>query len=225
MDLRNSYGTYIIPKGTQLFRKAKTRDYYPTMFFGFSTASTYSALLHDDSIQIWESVKEIECPLFIRGITASGLVVSAIIDVYNFFWGYKIVDDWQCVEIKRKTWSDRDNFLDYLRSNNIKRWIAPLEDVAHTMELFLFGSIKEHSQLVKFVKYIEKNREGDFGNINSFDNSYFVNNKLPEVSFAHHNPNDPLIQYVLTSIEHNDFMEQVVPTQSLKGSIDSIPDK
>jgi len=165
----------IIPKGTLLYRKAKSNDVETTMFFSFDTfgVDTNTDRLQDAPIQVWKTNDDIQTCFFVKGILLSGRYKTSIGDYYyNKFGG----DTELCIgQIKSRNNERRTEFLKWIRTNlEIESWVTPIDDISEMMEFFSFSS--EISKKLDFLEYIEID---DY--LNSF-NKGMIKDEIPLIN-------------------------------------------
>lgn len=158
MNYFKKHNSYIIIKGTKLFRKAINSNVCEEMFFGFSPLATYSSSNnHLRLIQIWETNYDIEVFLMLKENSTINRKYSSIIEIYNSIFPNNQLDKNYYVELKKYS-NERSHLVQFLKSKKITNWICSLEN-KYEMELFLFDGIENNSNVVSYLKTVTSNSD------------------------------------------------------------------
>lgn len=164
------------------------------MFFGFSTTATHSSKFTENSFQIWETQVSFDSLFMLKGKNPGGKALSAIVDIYNYYYPSDKKDDEEYINLKKSDSIERRRIIRKIKSCGLKSWVCSLENNAE-MELFIFGSIKDNASILKFVENIDckdyiRLKNLDTFNYETLDRLLVVKSKAPiRSSFE---PFDPL---------------------------------
>lgn len=152
MKLYEEYGICIIPKGTKLFRKALTSDFFDTMFFAFTPYETFTCKHPTEYIQLWETLNQIQVLYMIsKSENNRKQKKSSIVDIYKIYFPEEKYSNISRLEIKNDDLKKRDKLIDKFKRDNIFGWVTSVDDM-ESLEFFSFDTDENKNKNLKFIK-------------------------------------------------------------------------